>query len=72
MVTIIIAFIQRMSIPYSQIEIVHSQMVLERYFAIQFTYIQWAIIPMIDGTINNCLLAFDFGLGTSSSHHRLT
>ena len=37
-------------------------MVPERDFVINFKYFQWAIIPMIDGTINN-FKAFDFGHG---------
>ena len=43
-------------------------MVPETDFPIHLMYIQWAIIPMIDGTINNCSfdeqywIAFDFGL----------
>ena len=31
-------------------------MVPERDFVINFTYIEWAIIPVIDGMINNCSL----------------
>lgn len=40
-----------MSISHSQIKIIHSQMVLERTFAIQR-----AIIAIIDGTLDNCPL----------------
>lgn len=50
-----------MSISHSQIKIIHSQMVLERCFAIQSLYIQRAIIAIIDGTLDNCPLYRFFG-----------
>ena len=48
-------------------------MVLEREFAINFMYIQWAIILMIDDMINNFSLKhLILELVISSGHHRLT
>ena len=56
--TITIAFIQCMSSdPNSKYLNSAFSKLLKRYFAIQFTYIQWVIIPMmIDFTINSSSL----------------
>ena len=51
-ITIVIAFIQEVCpLPTHTFKIVQSKMEIERYFALQFSYIQSAIIPMIYASI---------------------